>query len=58
MLKDLFRIPIRNAQDKIEKEYNKKGLTDEVLDAQTALNRIRHALDIPDENEIDEGYVQ
>ena len=58
MLKDLFRIPIRNAQDKIEKEYNKKGLTDEVLDAQIALNRIRHALDIPDENEIDEGYVQ
>ena len=58
MLKDLFRIPLREAQDRITKEYNKNGLTDEVLDAQVALNKIRHALNIPDENELDEGYVQ
>ena len=59
MLKDLFRMPIREAQDKINKEHDKKGLTDEVLNAQVALNMIKHALDIHDETkEIHEEYVQ
>ena len=52
-------MPIREAQDKINKEHDKKGLTDEVLNAQVALNMIKHALDIHDETkEIHEEYVQ
>lgn len=59
MLKDIFRIPIKEAQDKIEKEYNRKGITNEILDAQVALNKIRNALNLPDESEfIYEEFVQ
>ena len=59
MIKDLFLMPIRNAQDKINKEYAQNGINDEMLNAQVALNKIRHALDIPDEEEfIHEEYVQ
>ena len=59
MIKDLFRIPIRNAQDKINKEYERHGATNEIIEAQVELNQIRHALNIPDEDEkIYEEYVQ
>ena len=59
MIKDLFRIPIKNAQDKINKEYEKHGLTNEILEAQVELNTIRHALNIPDEDEkIYKEFVQ
>ena len=59
MIKDLFRIPIRNAQDKINKEYERKGLTNEILEAQVELNQIRNILNIHDETEeIYEEYVQ
>lgn len=59
MLKNIFQQPIKEAQELINKEYNEKGLTNEVLEAQVELNTIRHALDVHDETEeIYEGYVQ
>lgn len=59
MLKDIFREPIKEAQELIKQKYDKEELTNEVLDAQVALNKIRNALDIPDENEmVYEEYVQ
>lgn len=59
MIKDLFRIPIRNAQDKINKEYERHGATNEIIEAQVELNKIRNALNILDEDEIIYGeFVQ
>ena len=51
MLKELFKPVLKEAQETIDKEYEEKGLTDEVLDAQVELNKIRNSLDIHDETE-------
>lgn len=59
MLKNIFKQPIREAQELINKKYDEKGLTNEILEAQVELNQIRHALDIHDEDEtVFEEYVQ
>lgn len=59
MLKNIFKQPIREAQQLITKKYDEKGLTNEILEAQVELNQIRHALDIHDEDEtVFEEYVQ
>ena len=42
-------------QNMINRAYEKKGLTDEVLDAQIRLNGLRNKYDI---NETDEEFVQ
>ena len=42
-------------QNMINRAYEKKGLTDEVLDAQIRLNELRNKYDI---NETDEEFVQ
>lgn len=59
MIKGIFREPIKEAQELLNKEYEEKGLTNEILEAQVELNTIRHTLDIHDETEeIYEEYVQ
>ena len=59
MIKNIFREPIQEAQELINKKYEEQGLTNEILEAQVELNQIRHALDIHDENEeLFEEYVQ
>ena len=46
-------------QEKLNKEFEEKGLTDELLDAQLEINRLRHEHDIPDEtNQVHEEFVQ
>ena len=46
-------------QKEVDELYEKEGLTDEVLDKQIAINKLRHAHDITDESElIYEEYVQ
>ena len=46
-------------QKEVDELYEKEGLTDEVLDKQIAINKLRHAHDITDESEkIHEDYVQ
>ena len=53
------RVQFRNRQRKINKQYEKEGLTDEVLDAQVALNMERHEHDISDETKkVYKNYVQ
>ena len=55
----LKQIQLKNKQRAIDKQYAKEGLSDEVLDAQIELNKLRHELDIPDEsNFIFENFVQ
>lgn len=46
-------------QEKIDKLYEKEGLTDEVLEKQVALNQLRNKLDISDrKNRIYDRFVQ
>lgn len=46
-------------QKEVDQLYDEHGLTDEVLDKQIAINKLRHEHDITDkENIIHEGYVQ
>lgn len=53
------RVQFRNRQRKINKQYKKEGLTDEVLDAQVTLNIERHKHDISDRTErVYKNYVQ
>ena len=53
------KIQIRNKQRSINKKYEKEGLTDEILDAQIELNKMRHEHNIADEKQvIYEEYVQ
>ena len=53
------RVQFRNRQRAINKQYEREGLTDEVLDAQVALNMERHEHDISDETKrIHDKYVQ
>lgn len=60
MIKKIKGIYYNHQQNKINKEYEKNGLTDSVLDAQLALNKKRNANDICDKKEIinKDGYVQ
>ena len=53
------RVQFRNRQRAINKQYEREGLTDEVLDAQVALNIERHEHDISDETKrVHDNYVQ
>lgn len=46
-------------QKEVDKLYDKYGLTDEVLDKQIEINKLRHEHDISDEsNRINKKYVQ
>ena len=46
-------------QKELNRKYAEDGLTDEVLDQQIAINKLRHAHNIPDETEtVHEDYVQ
>lgn len=52
-------IQIKNKQKAINKQFEKDGLTDELLEAQVKLNQERHKYDIPDESEFVYGeFVQ
>ena len=49
--KFLKSIQLKNKQKSIAKQFQKDGLTDELLEAQVKLNQERHKHDIPDESE-------
>lgn len=55
----LKEISLNNRQRKINKDYEKNGLTDSVLEAQVQVNTERHELDIPDKTELNsDGFSQ
>lgn len=55
----LHKIQIKNKQRIVDKKYDEEGLTDEVLDAQLEINRLRHEHDISDPTKkLHENYVQ
>ena len=46
-------------QKEVDQLYAENGLTDEVLDKQIEINKLRHGHDIPDTGEsVHEDYVQ
>ena len=55
----LHKIQIKNLQRQVDKDYEKEGLTDEVLDKQLEVNKLRRKHNISDEsNRLHETYVQ
>lgn len=55
----LRKIQIKNKQRAINKAYEEKGLTKEILDAQIELNRKKHQHNISDSDKrVHENYVQ
>lgn len=49
--KKIVNQELNKVQDEINKEYEKNGLTDDVLDKQVAMNTIRNLLNLPDDKE-------
>ena len=50
---------LRKKQEEVDKLYAEHGLTDEVLDKQIEINKLRHGHDIPDKSQrINGKYVQ
>lgn len=59
MLKWFYKIYLGYLQNKLNKEYEKDGLTDSVLNKQVMINTTRCKKNIPDETEfIYEKFVQ
>ena len=55
----LHKIQIKNRQRVINKQYEKEGLTDDVLKKQVELNKLKHELDISDSSKkLYDNYVQ
>lgn len=54
-----LEVQLRNQQRVLNKKYAEEGLTDEILDEQIKLNKLRHEYDITDESEkVYEDFVQ
>lgn len=52
-------LEIKNRQKRLNQKYEQEGLTDEILDKQIELNKLRNKYDITDETEkIYEDFVQ
>ena len=55
----LKNIQLKNKQRAINKQFEREGLTDDVLKKQVELNTLRHELNIPDSNLfVYENFVQ
>ena len=59
MIEELFKPVLETAQQELNKKHEQKGATDEILEDQIKLNRIRHILNVSDEtNRLHERFVQ
>ena len=59
MNEEKLKSDIELRQEALNKKYAEEGLTDEILDEQVKLNKLRHEHDIPDDNEkVYEDFVQ
>ena len=57
--KNRLREELNQKQEEINKEFVEKGLTDEIIQRQIEINKLRNANDIPDTCEfVYEDYVQ
>ena len=59
MNNEKLKSDIELRKEELNKKYAEEGLTDEILDEQIKLNKLRHEHDIPDDNEkVYEDFVQ
>lgn len=59
MIEELFKPVLETAQQELNKLHDENGATDEILEDQIKLNRIRHILNVSDEtNRLHERFVQ
>ena len=58
--KESVKKRLKKLQEDINKEYEKFGLTDEVLENQVKMNEIRNEWDLTDETQVlnDDGFTQ
>lgn len=58
--KYMLKLELEKEQHDLNIKYRNEGLTDEVLDKQVELNRLRNKYDIPDdlEEKLHEDFVQ
>ena len=57
--RNIKKIQLDRKQKKINEQFNKYGLTDDILKRQVEVNTQRNELDIPDDSEkIYEDFVQ
>ena len=55
----LRKIQLKNKQKAINKQYIEEGFSDDLLDEQIRVNKLRHEHDLPDEsNLVYEEFVQ
>ena len=54
----LQSIHLKNKQRKINHKYVAEGLTDEVLEMQVEVNKLRNLHDIPDTEHVRDGFSQ
>lgn len=54
----IHSIHLKNKQRKINRKYVAEGLTDEVLEMQLEVNRLRNLHDIPDTDYLFDGFSQ
>ena len=55
-----LKLHLKNQQRVLNKKFAEEGLTDELLDKQIELNKLRHEMDITDdlEEKLYEDFVQ
>lgn len=57
--KKYYQRKLKKEQEKINKEYEEQGLTDEILEKQIKINKKRNELGISDETILDnDGWAQ
>lgn len=54
----IHSIHLKNKQRKINRKYVAEGLTEEVLEMQLEVNRLRNLHDIPDTDYLFDGFSQ
>ena len=54
----LKKIQLKNKQRQCNNLYEEQGLSDQVLDMQVEINKMRHESDIADSSELESGYCQ
>ena len=54
----IHNIHLKNKQRKINKKYVAEGFTEEVLEMQLEVNRLRALHDIPDTEHVHDGFSQ
>ena len=54
-----YTVNVKNRQRKVNKDFKENGLSDELLEEQISINKLKHEHDIVlDEDKIHENFIQ